>query len=62
MGASTLAPVSMTGVAASPWTGRRWWLAVAVVAALGLVPYVLWRVLKLWPGGQLAAKTNASTA
>ena len=39
------------------WTG----LAV-LAAAVGFVPYVLWQVLKLWPGGRLAAKTNAAEA
>jgi len=39
------------------------WAGIAVLAAgLGVVPYVLWRVLKLWPGGRLAAKTNAAEA
>lgn len=33
-------------------------LAVALVA----VPWIGWRVLKLWPGGRLAAKTNAAEA
>jgi 4-amino-4-deoxy-L-arabinose transferase-like glycosyltransferase len=37
----------MTGVAASPWTGRRWWLAVAVVAALGLAVRALYVVVVL---------------
>lgn len=33
-------------------------LAVALVA----VPWLAWKVLKDWPGGRLAAKTNAATA
>jgi tellurite resistance protein len=33
-----------------------------LVAGLGLVPWIAWRVLKLWPGGRLAAKTNAAEA
>lgn len=39
------------------------WLAVAVTA-LGLVaiPWIAWRILKLWPQGQLARKTNAAVA
>jgi 4-amino-4-deoxy-L-arabinose transferase-like glycosyltransferase len=44
----------MTGVAAaSPWTGRRWWLAVAAVAFLGLavrVGYVLVVLADVPPG------------
>ncbi len=35
---------------------------IVLAAALGLVPYILWQVLKLWPGGRLAAKTNAAEA
>ncbi|NGM47270.1 tellurium resistance protein [Rhodobacter sp. SGA-6-6] len=39
------------------------WAGIAVLAAaVGFVPYVLWQVLKLWPGGRLAAKTNAAEA
>ncbi len=39
------------------------WAGVALlVAALGVVPYVLWRVVKMWPTGTLAAKTNAAEA
>lgn len=30
--------------------------------ALVAVPLIAWRVLKLWPGGQLAARTNAAEA
>ncbi|MFN4203153.1 MAG: tellurium resistance protein [Tabrizicola sp.] len=34
------------------------------LTVLGLVtiPWIAWRVLKLWPGGQLAARTNAAEA
>lgn len=32
------------------------------VLALGAIPAVAWRVLKMWPGGKLAAKTNAAVA
>jgi tellurite resistance protein len=39
------------------WTG-----VTLLVAALGLVPMVLWRILKMWGGGALAAKTNAAEA
>lgn len=30
--------------------------------ALGLIPVIGWKVLKLWPGNRLAAKTNAAEA
>jgi tellurite resistance protein len=33
-----------------------------LVLALGGVPWIAYRVLKLWPGGRLAAKTNAAEA
>ena len=36
--------------------------AVVLLAACLLVPWVAWNVLKLWPGGRLAAKTNAAEA
>lgn len=36
--------------------------AAISLAALGLVPAIAWRVLRLWPGGRLAAQTNAATA
>ena len=39
------------------WTGIG-----ALIVALGFVPWVLWQVLKLWPGGKLAARTNAAEA
>lgn len=35
--------------------------AVTLVAC-GVIPWIAWRVLKLWPGGQLAARTNAAEA
>jgi tellurite resistance protein len=33
-----------------------------LLVALGVVPWIAYRVLKLWPGGRLAAKTNAAEA
>ena len=43
--------------------GVLFWAGAAVLAAAaGFIPLVLWRVLKLWPGGRLAAKTNAAEA
>ena len=39
------------------------WPGVAVlIAALGVVPVVTWQVLRMWPDGRLAARTNAATA
>lgn len=35
---------------------------VAALLALGAVPAIAWNVLKLWPGGRLAARTNAAEA
>ena len=35
---------------------------IVLVAATLYVPVIVYRVLKLWAGGGLAAKTNASTA
>lgn len=44
--------------------GGVWQMAGIVVLAfaLGAIPAIAWAVLKLWPGGQLAARTNAATA
>lgn len=33
-----------------------------LILGLGLVPWIAYRVLKLWPGGRLAAVTNAAEA
>ena len=39
------------------------WVGVALLAlALGFIPWVMWRVLRMWPDGRLAAKTNAAEA
>ena len=35
---------------------------VLVAAGLGVIPAILWWVLKRWPGGRLAALTNAAEA
>lgn len=34
------------------------WLVIAALA----IPMIAWRVLKMWPGGKLAGKTNAAEA
>lgn len=42
------------------------WFQIAGLALTALlvvaIPMIAWRILKLWPGGQLAAKTNAAEA
>jgi tellurite resistance protein len=45
-------------------TGEVWlWAGIAVTGvALGVIPWTLWWVLKRWPGGKLAAVTNAAEA
>jgi len=35
---------------------------VALFTSVAVVPMILWRVVRLWPGGQLAARTNAAEA
>lgn len=35
---------------------------LVTVIALGAIPAIAWRVLRMWPGGKLAAKTNAAIA
>jgi tellurite resistance protein len=41
------------------WT----WAGIgATVLALGVIPWILWWVLKRWPGGKLASVTNAAEA
>ncbi|MBK6467126.1 MAG: tellurium resistance protein [Rhodobacter sp.] len=54
---TALASALLASDAAFIWTG----IAV-LVTALGFVPFVLWRVMRLWPGGKLAARTNAAEA
>lgn len=49
---------------ASAFVLTGWTVAGAIVAlvALAIVPAIAWKVLTLWGGGQLAAKTNAAEA
>ena len=35
---------------------------VLLVIALAVVPAIAWGVIRLWPTGKLAAKTNAAEA
>lgn len=51
----------MTVHAASHPLIRLWGIAVLVGASL-LIPWILWRVVRLWPGGRLAKMTNAAGA
>jgi tellurite resistance protein len=45
-------------------SGGAWQMAGigVTVVALGVIPAILWWVLKRWPGGKLAAATNAAEA
>ena len=38
---------------------RSWWV---LLAALGLVPFIAFSVLKMWADGSLAQRTNAAEA
>lgn len=42
--------------------GGTWSGLVLLAVALAFVPWVLWRILKMWPVGALAARTNAAEA
>lgn len=55
-----LAALATASIAA----GGVWlWPGIGVLAvALGVIPWVSWWVLKRWPGGRLAAVTNAAEA
>jgi tellurite resistance protein len=39
-----------------------WIAAVLAAVAAGFIPWVAFRILRLWPGGQLARRTNAAVA
>lgn len=56
-------PLSAAATALMRQDGALGWAGQGVlVLALVAVPWIAWRVLKLWPGGQLAARTNAAEA
>jgi len=56
-------PLTATATALLAQGGPVAWAGLALLAAaLALVPLLAWKVLKLWAGGQLAAKTNAAEA
>jgi len=61
-GTFTFPPVAYAG--AGLILGGAWAVTggIALMAALGVVPTIAYRVLKLWPAGTLAARTNAAEA
>jgi tellurite resistance protein len=55
----------LAALAASLLRGGGVWQTVGIgltVVALGVIPLILWWMLKRWPGGKLAAVTNAAEA
>lgn len=61
-GAFTFPLTALAVALIGPHEGLEWAGLVALFTALAVVPAILWRVVKLWPGGQLAARTNAAEA
>lgn len=61
-GAFTFPMAACAGAALT--LGSGWVLpgVVLLIAAIGAVPAIAWGVLSLWPGGRLAARTNAAEA
>lgn len=56
-------PLTATATAFLMQGGALGWVGFGIlVAALAVVPVIAWKVLRLWPGGRLAAKTNAAEA
>lgn len=56
-------PLSAAATALLMQDGMVAWAGLVVLAgALVVVPLIAWKVLKLWAGGQLAAKTNSAEA
>jgi tellurite resistance protein len=56
-------PLTAAAVAFIGQGGALGWFGLALMGgALVVVPVIVWKVLRLWPGGQLAAKTNAAEA
>lgn len=54
-------PLAAAAMALLVQEGLAAWAGLALLAvALIVVPTLAWKVLKLWPGGRLAAKTNAA--
>lgn len=56
-------PMAAAATALMLQGGALGWAGLALLAlAIGVIPWIAWRVLRLWPGGRLAAKTNAAEA
>ncbi|MCU0902834.1 MAG: tellurium resistance protein [Tabrizicola sp.] len=56
-------PMAAAATALMLQGGALAWAGLAVLAvAMVAIPWIAWQVLKLWPGGRLAAKTNAAEA
>jgi tellurite resistance protein len=56
-------PLSAAAAALLLQGGVLAWVGVGLLGvALAVIPWIAWKVLSLWPGGTLAAKTNAAEA
>lgn len=61
-GAFTFPLAASAGAALTLGTGGLLPGVALLIVAIGVVPAISWGVLSLWPGGRLAAKTNAAEA
>lgn len=56
-------PLAAASIALMLQGGALGWAGLALLAlGLGVIPWIAVRILRLWPGGRLAAKTNAAEA
>lgn len=56
-------PLAAVSTALMLQSGALGWAGLALLAlGLGVIPWIAVRILKLWPGGRLAARTNAAEA
>jgi tellurite resistance protein len=56
-------PLAAASTALMLQGGALGWAGLALLAlALGVIPWIALRIFRLWPGGRLAAKTNAAEA
>jgi tellurite resistance protein len=56
-------PLAASSTALILQGGALGWAGLALLAlSSAVIPWIAWRALKLWPGGRLAAKTNAAEA
>ena len=56
-------PLSAASSALTVQGGALGWLGLSVLTVTSVVvPWIAWKVLRLWPGGKLADKTNAAEA